>query len=112
MWKKDVECEEIKIECESKTNKSVEVIKDNKECLQSFEQSSKVMKVLTTQEVDKSAPYDHEKYMHHEEEKLKVCAQKKELEIESIVKDEELMIHHDYTNNFNLSFSSILKVIL
>ena len=39
-------------------------------------------------------------------------SEKKKLEIESIIKDEELLIHHDYTNNFNLSFSSVLKVVL
>ena len=42
----------------------------------------------------------------------KVCAQEKELEIEGIIKNEELMIHHDYPNNFNHSFSSVLKVLL
>ena len=31
---------------------------------------------------------------------------------ESIKKDSELVIHHNYTNNSNLSFSSVLKVIL
>ena len=31
---------------------------------------------------------------------------------ESIKKDSELVIHHNYTNNYNLSFSSVLKVIL
>ena len=70
------------------------------------------MQGLTTQKVVKSTPCDHEEYMLHEEEKLKVCAQKKELETESIMKDEELMIHHDYTNNFNLSFSNVVKVVL
>ena len=54
--------------------KSVEVIEANKECLQSFEQSSEVVQGLTTQEVVKSAPCDHEEYMHHEEEKLEVFA--------------------------------------
>ena len=39
-------------------------------------------------------------------------SEEKKLEIESIKKDNKLVIHHDYTNNFNLSFSSILKVIL
>ena len=41
-----------------------------------------------------------------------VCAQEIELEIESIIKNEELMIHHDYLKNFNHSFSSVLKVLL
>ena len=31
---------------------------------------------------------------------------------ESIKKDSELVIHHNYTNNSNLCFSSVLKVIL
>ena len=35
-------------------------------------------------------------------------SEEKKLEIESIKKDKELVIHHDYTNNFNLSFYSIL----
>ena len=38
--------------------------------------------------------------------------EEKNLEIESIMTDKELVIHHDYTNNFNLSFSSVLKVVL
>ena len=41
-----------------------------------------------------------------------VCAQEKELEVESIINNEELMIHYDDTNNFNHSFSSVLKVLL
>ena len=36
----------------------------------------------------------------------------KKLEIESIKKDKEMVIHHKYTNNFNLYFSSDLKVLL
>ena len=109
--KENIICEEIKIECESKKNKSVEVIEADKECLQRFEQSSELVEGLTTQGVTKSTPCDHEEYMHHEEEKLEVCAQKKKLEIDSIMKVKELMIHHDYTNNFNLSFSSVFKVM-
>ena len=50
--------------------------------------------------------------MHHEEEKLEVCTQKMKVEIKSTMNDKELMSHHDYANNFNLYFSSILKVIL
>ena len=102
--KEDVVCEETKIECEFKNNESVEVIEVNKECLQSFEQSSKVIQKLPTQEVAKSAPCYHEEYIHHEEEKLEVCAQKKK-------EDKELIIHPDYTNNFHLSFLSVLNVI-
>ena len=36
----------------------------------------------------------------------------KKLEIESIKKDKEMVIHHKYTNNFNPYFSSDLKVLL
>ena len=38
-------------------------------------------------------------------------SEEKNLEIESIMKDNELVIHHEYTN-FNLYFSSVLKVLL
>ena len=40
----------------------------------SFEQSSEVVQGLTTQEVAKSAPCDHEEYMYYGEEKLEVFA--------------------------------------
>ena len=80
--------------------------------MQRFEQSREFVQGLISQKVDESAPYDHEEYMHHEEKKLEICAQKKKLEIESIIKDKKLIIHYDYINNFNLSISSILKVIL
>ena len=63
------------------------------------------MQRITTHEVAKSAPCDHKEYMHHEEKKLEVCVQKKK-------EDKELVIHHNYTNNFHLSFSSVLNVIL
>ena len=36
----------------------------------------------------------------------------KKLETESIKKDKETVIHHEYTNNFNPYFSSDLKVLL
>ena len=85
--KEDVVCEETILVCKSKENKSVEVNKANKECLQRFDKSSEVVQGLTTQEVAKSAPCDHKEYMHHEEEKLEVYAQKKELETKSIMKD-------------------------
>ena len=39
-------------------------------------------------------------------------SKKKKLEIESIMKDKEMIIHHEYTDNFNIYFSSILKVLL
>ena len=39
-------------------------------------------------------------------------SEKKNLEIESIMKDNELVIHHEYTKNFNIYFSSVLKVLL
>ena len=45
-------------------------------------------------------------------ENKKGMSEKKKLEIESNRKDKGLLIHYDYTNNFNLSFSSALKVIL
>ena len=53
---------------------------------------------------------ENRKYLVREN-KLGMSKEKK-LEIESIKKDNELVIHHDYTNNFNLSFSFALKVVI
>ena len=39
-------------------------------------------------------------------------SEKKKIEIKSIMKDQELVFPHDYTNDSNFYFSSILKVIL
>ena len=39
-------------------------------------------------------------------------SEEKKLEIESIKEDNKLVIHHDYANNFNFSFSSVLNVVL
>ena len=39
-------------------------------------------------------------------------SEEKNLEIESIMKDNELVIHHEYTNNFNICFFSVLKDLL
>ena len=39
-------------------------------------------------------------------------SEKKKIEIESIMKDQELVIPHDYTKDSNFYFSSVLKVIL
>ena len=44
-------------------------------------------------------------------ENVQGMIEEKKLEIESIMKDNELVIHHEYTN-FNLYFSSVLKVLL
>ena len=39
-------------------------------------------------------------------------SEEKNLETKSIMKDNELVIHYEYTNNFNICFSSVLKVLL
>ena len=48
----------------------------------------------------------------NEENRKHLVREKSQGMRESIKKDSELVIHHNYTNNSNISFSSGLKVIL
>ena len=99
---------EQKIICEFMKNESVEVIEVVNQQSETLEKETD--EVERKEETELSVK--NELSETSEENGKHLVREKNQGMRESIKKDSELVIHHNYTNNSNLSFSSILKVIL